>query len=328
MFQPETYFLTLLLMVLSMLCWGSWANAQKLANGYKFPLFYWDYVLGILAASLGWALTLGSIHGGAAAFIPNLADASPTAILFALAGGVIFNVANLLLVASISIAGMAVAFPVGIGLALVVGVVLNYALEPRGNPWLLFCGVFLVSAAIFVDAIAYRRREPNREASGRGVRLSIAAGILMGLFYPFVARAGLGQHALGPYAVGVVFAVGVALCTVPLNAWLMRHPIGGEQPIAMREYRQARVSWHLAGLLGGAIWCTGAFSNFVASNAHMVGPAISYAIGQGATMVSAAWGVVVWREFASAPPASRRLIPLMFLLFVLGLSAVAIAPLF
>ncbi len=311
-----------------MLCWGSWANTQKLTAGYAFQLFYWDYALGVLAASLLWGFTLGSLNGGAEAFVANLSGASPAAICYALAGGAVFNVANVLLVASIAIAGMAVAFPVGIGLALVVGVVLNYLLAPQGNPALLFGGVALVVGAIIVDAIAYRRRESNRSASARGVRLSIASGILMGLFYPLVTKATQGEGGLGPYTVAFIFGLGVLACTLPLNTWIMAHPFAGERKVGFADYFAARPRWHVWGVVGGLIWGTGAIANFVASHSHMVGPAISYALGQGATMISAAWGVFVWREFATAPPASRRLIPVMFAFFLAGLAAIAVAPLY
>ncbi len=328
MYQPEAYGIALLFMLTSMICWGSWANTQKLTAGFPFQLFYWDYVIGVVAATLLWGFTAGSLYGGATAFFPNLKQAALSNVLLALAGGVVFNVANLLLVAAIAVAGMAVAFPVGIGLALVVGVLLNYIISPHGNPFLLFGGVALVVVAIVIDAMAYKRREASQAVSARGVRLSIASGILMGLFYPFVAESTLGEHALGPYAVAFVFALGVAACALPLNAWLMRHPLTGEPPVTMAKYGMAPRIWHFWGIVGGMIWCTGAVSNFVASHSHMVGPAVSYAIGQGATMVSAAWGVFVWREFATAPAKSRRLIPLMFLFFLAGLGAIAIAPIF
>lgn len=328
MFQPEAYGIALLLMLVSMLCWGSWANTQKLTAGFSFQLFYWDYVIGMVLATLLWGASLGSLNGGPTAFLPNLSQASHASLLLALAGGVVFNIANILLVASIAIAGMAVAFPIGIGLALVVGVIFNYIIDPRGNPFLLFGGVAFVVAAIIVDAIAYKRREGSRTASMRGVRLSVASGILMGLFYPFVAKSAVVDHPLGPYTVAFVFALGVAICAIPVNFWLMRKPIEGGAPVSMSQYWAARKSWHFWGIAGGAIWCTGALSNFVASHAHIVGPAISYAIGQGATMVSAAWGVFVWREFATAPPDSRKLIPFMFVFFLIGLTAIAVAPIF
>ncbi len=328
MYQPQAYTVVLFFMMTSMLCWGSWANTRKLTAGYAFSLFYWDYVIGIVLGSLFWGFTLGSLHGGPESFVANLGSADRMHWLLAIVGGLIFNLANLLLIASIDLAGMAVAFPVGIGLALIVGVVLNYVIQPAGNPVLIFGGVALVAVAILLDALAYRRREANNVISTRGVVLSIVSGLLMGTFYPFVAKSTIGPHALGPYAVAFVFAIGVALCALPANAWLMRHSLTGEVPSSMRGYKRARRSWHFWGIAGGVIWCTGAVASFVASRANLVGPAVSYAIGQGATMVSAVWGVFVWREFASAPSTSRRLLPFMFVLFLLGLGAIAIAPLF
>jgi len=250
-------------------------------------------------------------------------------ILFALAGGAVFNVANLLLVAAIDIAGMAVAFPVGIGLALVVGVLLNYMVAPKGQPVFIFTGVVLVIIAIVLDALAYRRREVQRhELSSRGIWISIACGVLMGSFYPLVTKAITGDNSLGPYSVAFFFALGTALCAIPFNYALMKKPLTATAPVSMNKYAEAKPSWHVWGIVGGAIWCTGAVFNFVASHAQIVGPAISYAIGQGATMVSAVWGVFVWKEFKDAPAASRRLIPAMFFFFLLGLGLIAIAPMF
>jgi glucose uptake protein len=255
-------------------------------------------------------------------------QADRTHLVYAVAGGAIFNVANLLLVAAIDIAGLAVAFPVGIGLALVVGAVSSYVFSPSGNPLLLFGGILLVSVAIIFDALAYRLREvQHKSLSARGVVISLIAGLLMGSFYPLVSQSMSGSHALGPYAIALVFAVGVALCAIPVNYLLMRRPlIGGA--VSMKEYWSARASWHIWGIIGGAIWCTGAVFNFVASRAHIVGPAVSYSIGQGATMVSAAWGVFVWKEFADAPRLSKTLLVWMFVFFACGLTAIALAPVF
>jgi len=316
-------------MLLSMICWGSWANTIKACPGYRFQLFYWDYVLGlILAAGVG-GLTLGSFGATGRPFLADLQHADSLHLLFALIGGAIFNVANLLLVAAIEIAGLAVAFPVGIGLALVVGAVSSYILSPSGNPILLFAGIALVVAAIVFDALAYRLREAeHRTLSVRGLIISLVAGLLMGSFYPFVSKAMTGTDALGPYAITLVFAIGVALCAIPFNYILMRRPLTGGETVSLRGYWQARAGWHLWGIAGGAIWCTGALFNFVASRAHVVGPAVSYSIGQGATMISAAWGVFIWREFAQAPRRSKQFLVWMFLLFLCGLTAIALAPVF
>jgi glucose uptake protein len=333
MLLPESYQAALFLMILSMFCWGSWANTLKMCPRYRFQLFYWDYAIGLAAGAIFWGLTAGSLGHTGAPFVEAVINTPLAPILFAVCGGVVFNVANLLLVAAIDVAGLAVAFPVGIGLALVVGAVSSYLVSPAGNPLLLFGGVALVVVAIVFDAAAYRQREARAKAASttRGLVLSVLAGLLMGTFYPLVARAlgGVpGKPAPGPYAVALFFALGVLLSTVPANLLLMAKPLDGKPPVDGAGYWRAPLTWHLAGTLGGAIWCTGAVANFVASGAHLVGPAVSYSIGQGATMISACWGVFVWREFAGAPRSARRLLVFMFVFFLLGLSAVALAPLY
>lgn len=329
MYQPEVYSIALLFMIISMLCWGSWANTLKLCPGYRFQLFYWDYVIGLIGGAIVWGSTLGSFGSSGLPFYEDIAHAGLHPILLATIGGVIFNIANLLLVAAIDIAGLAVAFPIGIGLALVVGAIGSYLVSPQGNPLLLFGGIALVVAAIVLDAIAYRLREASRPVmSRRGIVISLIAGLLMGCFYPFVSKAMTGEGALGPYAALLFFAVGVAACSIPVNYLLMRMPLDGREPASMSGYWHAPRNWHLWGILGGAIWCTGAMMNFVASQAHIVGPAVSYSIGQGATMVSACWGVFIWKEFASAPSRSKVALAWMFVFFLCGLTAIAVAPLF
>jgi glucose uptake protein len=329
MFLPETYQVTLALMILSMLCWGSWANTLKLCPKFRFQLFYWDYAIGLFAGAVLLGLTAGSFGHSGSHFPAAIAQTNSSRMIWAMCGGAIFNVANLLLVAAIDVAGLAVAFPVGIGLALVVGAVSSYLVSPAANPLLLFGGVALVVLAIIVDAAAYRKREATAKATTtRGIVLSLVAGILMGSFYPLVAHAMRSPDSPGPYAIAFYFAIGVLLSTVPANLLLMRKPLDGKPPVNGADYWRASFGWHLAGFLGGAIWCVGAVANFVASGAHLVGPAVSYSIGQGATMVSACWGVFVWREFAGAPRAAHMLLVLMFVFFILGLGAIALAPLY
>ena len=333
MYQPESYAIALAFMIVTMFCWGSWANTLKLTPGYRFQLFYWDYVLGLIAGTIVFGLTLGSSGSIGLPFLADISHASSQSILWAIVGGIDFNIANLLLVAAIDIAGLAVAFPIGIGIALVVGAVSSYLLAPKANPWMLFGGVALVALAIVCDAAAYRAREATKQTPTlRGILLSLIAGLLMGTFYPFVSKAmsssTSGDVAPGPYAISFFFVIGVALCAIPFNYLLMRKPLDGNTPVSMAGYAQAKGSWHLWGIVGGIIWCTGATLNFVASRTAIVGPAVSYSIGQGATMISAAWGVFVWKEFASAPAKAKQLLFWMFVLFLLGLTLVALAPLY
>lgn len=341
MILPSTYSIALLLTLVSMICWGSWANTQKLAGKWRFELFYFDYSFGVLLTALVAAYTFGSMGDGLS-FMDNLAISSRRNIAFGLAGGVVFNLANMLLVAAISIAGLSVAFPVGIGLALVIGVVWNYSINPQGNPTLIFAGAGLVTVAIIVDALAYRAHAAARQKSAastsrsgasrfwKGILLSIVSGVLMGSFYPLVEMGKAGDYGLGPYAIAFVFAIGVFGSTFVFNLYFMNLPVEGE-PLSFGDYFQGNVRQHLLGILGGVIWCAGAISNFVAASAPPevnVGPAISYAMGQGATMISALWGLLVWKEFAGAVLNVRLLLALMLILFVIGLGMVSVAPLY
>lgn len=329
MYLPSSYAIALFFMITTMFCWGSWANTMKLCPGYRFQLFYWDYVIGLFCGVVLWGLTLGAHGATGTPFLQDIAKAPAYSILMAALGGAVFNVANLLLVAAIAIAGLAVAFPVGIGVALIVGALASYIVTPRGNPLLLFGGIALVMVAIICDALAYRAREGARQGSNvRGIVISLICGLLMGSFYPLVSAAMKAPGAPGPYATTLFFVIGVGLCAIPVNYLFMRKPIDGDKPVGMGGYASAPARWHISGIVGGVIWVTGATLNFVASQVNYVGPAVSYSIGQGATMVSALWGVFVWREFASPTRHVRNLLVAMFACFVVGLAAVAIAPLF
>jgi glucose uptake protein len=326
MFIPQVYTAALLMMILSMICWGSWANTQKLVGKWRFELFYWDYVGGIVLCALLIGLTFGRTDPSSPdSFFQNLSSVSAGNVVSAFLGGVVFNMANMLLVAAIAIAGLAVAFPVGIGLALVIGSVLNYVITPKGNPLFLFGGIGLVCLAIVLDAMAYRKLSGDVKVSSKGILLSLLCGVGMGLFYPFVARTLTGERHFGPYTVACVFGLGVLVSNVPLNYAFMRRPVNGP-PLEGKDYFAGTAGVHFWGVVGGLTWGVGTICNFVASYAQMVGPATSYALGQGATMVSAIWGVFVWKEFKDAGREVKRLLALMFLFFVAGLLCVALAP--
>lgn len=313
-------------MLVSMLCWGSWANTQKIDKRWRFELFYWDYIWGLLMCAPLFGLTLGSRNPASPdSFFHSLASASPRSLVEAFVGGIIFNLGNLLLVAAVSVAGMAVAFPIGAGLALVIGAVINYIISPKGNPILLFGGIALICLAIILDAIAYRGLAGGAKTSTKGVGLSLACGVAVGLFYPFVAKALTGPNHLGPYTVYFVFALGAMVSNFPMDYLLMRRPVGG-QPLRIKDYFKGHASLHVWGILGGAIWGAGTICSFVASYVPMIGPATSFSLGEGNTMISAIWGIFVWKEFHGAGIRVKVLLGIMFLFFVLGLSCIAVAP--
>ncbi|MFM7629899.1 MAG: multidrug DMT transporter permease [Algoriphagus sp.] len=327
MFIIESYTTAVLFSIVTMLCWGSWANTQKLASSsWRFELFYWDYVLGILLLSLIFAFTLGSSGEQGRGFIADLQQADRSSLSSAFWGGIVFNAANILLGAAISISGMAVAFPVGIGLALVIGVAVNYAQNPIGNVGLLFAGVALVTLAILLNARAYRSLPKDQTKSpSKGLILSIVAGILMGFFYKYVADAMFLDFTkplagkLSPYSAVVLFSLGIFCSNFLFNTLLMRRPFIGKS-VSFADYFRGSFGTHMIGILGGMIWCIGMAFSIIASD--KAGPAISYGLGQGATMVAAFWGVYVWKEFKDLPSSKRLGLHLMFLLFLLGIGLI------
>ena len=326
LFTPHTYPMALLLMILSMLCWGSWANTQKIDATWRFELFYVDYTFGLLAASVLFGLTLGHTEPTSPnSFFANLHSSSTRSIVEAFVGGAIFSIGNILLVAAISVAGMAVAFPVGAGLALVLGSLLNYFVSPTGNPVLIFVGIVLVCVAIGLDALAYRDLEGAGKSSAKGILLSIGGGVGAGLFYPFVAKSLTGPAHLVPYTVNFIFALGALATALPMAYLLMRKPVNGKQ-IDVSDYIAGNTRLHAWGAAGGLLWGLGTIANFVASYVPMIGPATSFAMGEGNTMISALWGVFVWKEFKGASARVTILLTLMFLFFLLGLTSIALAP--
>ena len=325
MFIVSSYGLAILFCFITMLCWGSWANTQKLASkNWRFELFYWDYVIGILIFSIVSALTLGSIGDEGRSFINDLKQADSANIGSALLGGVIFNAANILFSAAIAIAGMSVAFPVGIGLALVLGVILNYAVAQKGDAFLLFTGVALIVVAIILNAWAYRRASASdKKVSTKGIALSLIAGLLMSFFYRFIAASmdlenfeSPAPGKMTPYTAVFIFSVGIFLSNFIFNTILIKKPIEGS-PTSYAEYFRGNFKTHMTGILGGLIWGLGNSFNLIA--AGKAGPAISYGLGQGATLVAALWGVFIWKEFRNAPAGTNNYITAMFLFFVAGL---------
>lgn len=327
----ESYPVAVALCVVTMLCWGSWANTQKLASKeWRFELFYWDYAIGVLLFALALAFTLGSSGTAGRSFLDDLSQAESGALLSAFVGGVVFNLSNILLVAAIDIAGMAVAFPIGVGLALVLGVITNYMANPVGNAVLLFAGVGCVVAAIVLSAVAYSRLPSQGQRTvGKGIAISIVAGLLMGFFYRFVAASmssdfiNLEPGKLGPYTAIVMFSAGLLASNFVWNTLVMKRPFVGA-PVPFRDYvEKGSPRLHLIGILGGAIWNLGMSLSIIAAGA--AGFAISYGLGQGATLVAALWGVFIWKEFKTAPPGTSPLLALMFAAFVVGLTMIVAA---
>lgn len=335
MFIVNSYPLAVIFCFITMMCWGSWGNTQKLAaKSWRYELFYWDYVIGMLLFSLLISFTMGSFGSQGRPFIEDLAQADAANIWSVILGGIIFNASNILLSASTSIAGMSVAFPLGVGLSLVLGVIINWLGSPKGDPVILFTGVALIAIAIICNGIASGKMQTGKDTadSGRnrkGIILAVIAGILMSFFYRFVAKAmdldnfeNPAPGMLTPYSAIFIFSVGVFLSNFIFNTLVMRRPFVGER-VYYKEYFAGSFKTHLVGMLGGAIWCLGTAFSYIASG--KAGAAISYALGQGAPLIAAIWGVFIWKEFKGAGKGIYGLLSVMFLFFIAGLALIILS---
>ena len=330
MLVVESYSMAVVMCVVTMLCWGSWANTQKLASKeWKFQLFYWDYAIGVFILSLILAFTIGSAGTKGTNFLSNVSQAAPKTIMLALLGGIVFNISNILLVGAIDIAGLAVAFPVGVGLALVIGVIQNYIALPVGNAAMLFTGVAGVVVAIIIDGLAYKKLSgAGQKTATKGIIISVLAGVLMGVFYRFVAASmskdfiNIESGMFTPYSAIVFFSLGLLLSNFVWNTIVMYKPFTGE-PVKYSDYFKGNMKLHLIGILGGIIWNIGMSFSIIASG--QAGFAISYGLGQGATMVAAFWGVFIWREFKNAPKGTNPMLASMFIFYIIGLILIVAA---
>lgn len=332
MIITTNYILALFCCVYCCICWGSWANTQKMvaAKKWSFELFYWDLTIGLFVTALIAALTLGSLGSDGRTFFDDLAVMDWSSIRYALLGGIVWNFGNIFLTAAIAVAGMAIGFPIGGGLAWIGGIIFNYLLITfsgqvyPGNQMLLWIGVAIIIVAILVCAKIYGKVSSTNTTSNpkKGIMLAVVAGLAIMFFYGLVVKsidpqyvAG-GTGTLSPFTGVFFFATGVLLTTPIFNTFAMKHPVQGEE-VTMKEYFAGDTRTHLIGVLGGVIWMSGMAVSFMGAGA--ANPAISYALSNAAPVVAMIWGVFVWKEFKDAPQGTGRLIAAMFLLFIVGL---------
>ncbi len=344
MFIVSTYGLAIVFCVLTMLGWGSWTNTQKIAaKNWRFELFYWDYIIGMLILGIVIAFTLGSHGSQGRGFIEDLKQAEWSSLLYPLLGGALFNLSNILLVAAIAMIGMALAVPLGVGIAMILGVILNYSSNPSltPHPSILFLGLGLVACALLFDSLSYQQvsKESGSKVNVKGLIITVAAGLIMSVFYYFVSKgmsaftftdAANGAKILNPLEAGKVtpytallsFFLGAFLSNFIWNTYMMYKPVQGE-PVTYKMYFKGSFKIHIAGVLGAMIWGIAFTANLIA--APVAGPAISYGLGQGATLIVIIWGVFVWKEFKGAPKKAVTYLVLTFVAFLAGLTCIVLA---
>lgn len=332
----QSYWIAILFCVFAMVCWGSWQNTQKMVQkGWRFELYYWDLTVGILIMASIAAFTIGSLGETGRPFLQDLQQAGASSIFYAMLGGLLWNMGNLLMVAAISVAGMSVAFPIGGGIAWVLGIILNYINIlikggiPTDNPAMLLVGILFIVIAIFLSGRSYKNLvKTKKKTSLKGILLSVLAGTFIAFFFPVVVNSldpafvESGKGSLTPYS-GVFFmAIGIAITTAIINPFFMRNPIEGV-PVKINEYKTGTTKNHMLGMLGGAIWALGTIFSYMAVGT--ANPAIAYALSNAAPVVAIVWGLFVWKEFQGAPKGTNTLLFLMFVGYLTGLILITLS---
>ncbi len=336
MLVPATHQAALLLLLLALVCLGSWANTLKLGGSrWRWELFYFDFAAGAFLLSLLAALTLGTL-GSELSFNDRIAVAGLRSQVFAIGAGMIFNLGNMLLVATVSLIGMAAGFPLVLGLALMVSAAAGGV---QGvNPLFLAGGVVLVLAAVALAGAAARRRIPartsgNKQAvkaaggrSAKALATGIIGGFLIGISAP-LAESGLwGDLGLGAYAGGLMFAIGLLISAFVLNLFFMGIGIEGGR-ITFGDYFKGSVRQHSFGVAGGMLWALGTLAALLAQSvptAEQPGAGTLMWLTQGSVLLAVAWGLLAWKEFGNAPARARTLILASATFFAAGLACLAL----
>ena len=335
----HNFTLVLLCCIYCCICWGSWANTQKLVQkkDWSFPLFYWDYIFGFFLTAVIGAFTLGSLGSEGESFLENFKTMDWTSVGWAMLGGIVWNAANIFLTAANAIAGMAVGFPIGGGLGWIGGVVFNYRLvvlagqKYPGNEVLLWVGLVIAVAAILFCAKAYSNLTTSQHRTPKsGIVMAVISGIGLMFFYGLVVKSispeyvSGGTGTLTPYSAVFFFALGVLISTPIVNGLAMAHPVEGGRKVTMKDYfTKGDTKTHLIGLLGGFIWMSGMVISFMGSGGG--NPAVNYALSNASPVVAMIWGVLIWKEFKGAPKGTNKLLFAMFFLFVAALVLISMA---
>ena len=330
---PNTYTLTLLVLLFSTVCLGSWASTQKAAGKWRFELYYFDFAVGAMLMALLLALTVGTFSDNLT-FEDNLTISGKRQMAMAFAAGAIFNLGNMLLVAASAIAGLSVAFPIAMGLALVVTSTVGYFTNSQSNPALLFGGIAMILGAVIADALAHRRHTietavTKKHGGGiKGILLSLFGGLVLSAFPPVLASSRSGDIGLGVYAATVFFTLGIFASTFLYSLYFMNLPVQGDA-LSFKQYLKGTIGQHGWGFLGGAIWCTGAVANFAAASAakevHFSAAALAVTPGHVAAVLAALSGLLFWKEFTGASSGVKTLLAAMFLLFCSGVAMISLA---
>jgi glucose uptake protein len=355
MILAQNHFQTLLLLIVSALCWGLWAAVYRKTHKLRYELFYFDLAIGAAIVAVVCALTVGSLGFDGFSFVDDVMHAGKRQWLFAFGAGVIFNLANMLVMGAISVAGLSVALPLGVGISSMFGMGITVLMGHFGNPIWKFPGSACLLLAVILVAVAYSLMISERQdklvkegkvkttnvpgygrgmivstdapSATKGLLLSGVAAALMWIMYPLLNFARAGETGLGPYSCVFLFMGGVFLSTFIYNLFFLNLPVEGE-PLELIEYFRLPFTDHLLGAFAGAILCCALLGELVSEAGPpeaQVGTVMTYGIKQASIPVAAIWGVWVWKDFRDAGPRIRTLTLVFTGLMALGVLFLVLA---
>jgi glucose uptake protein len=350
MILPATTLASLLLLILTLFCWGSWANTQKLVYKWRFELFYYDFAVGVALCMLIAVYTFGSANPQELTVSDNMLIAGYRKIAYSMATGLVINLANIMLVAAISVSGLAVSFPIVFGVGLIVMSLTNFiGNTASNNSALLFGGLVLILGAVLAEIFAYRSylealaskskavpvldkgtRLPVRPKTAVAITLSVVSGVAWGFFFPLIDLSRSGENGVGPYGIAGLIGFGMFFSTLLYVPFFVNFPVQGE-PVRGRVYFQGTKKQHFWGIFGGVIWSVGLIAALVEAAAPppvKTSPALASALVFGAPLLAVLWGLLAWREFKDCPQNVKMLQLGMIVLFLAGLVLTALAPVY
>jgi glucose uptake protein len=349
----------LFLMIFGMLCWGLWASMHKLTGKWRYELFYFDVAFGLAIAAVVYSLTVGSLGFDGFSFDDDLMHAGKRQWLMAFGAGAVFNLANMILMGAVTVAGLSVSLALGLGGSLMVGVGLKLIMHNTANPLLLFAGSACILLAMIMIAVAYsflitaRQDQMVKEgkaqktsqvaghsrgmivsteapSSTKDLLLAIVSGALMWIMLPLIDNARTGDFGMGPYSLGLLFVVGMFLSTFVFNLFFVNLPVEGE-PIELLAYFSGTLKMHLTGVLAGVVLCSGILAYLVVQAGApndakaWFTPTTGYALRQGAVLIGAVWGIFMLKDFRDAEPRVRVMVWAFLFLFAVGVLSIGFA---
>lgn len=343
MILPGSQLYNIILLVFGMLCLGTWANTFRMTSRWRFELYCFDFAFGVVLAALLIGFTFGNLGWDGFALTDDLGIAAKQKEAIAVASGMVFSLGNMLILGALSVAGVTVAYLIGLGIMLTTGMVIMYFTSPSGNGTMLAAGAFLVIVAAVLLSVSIRlhslgrlmiqmregkTKSTRKTVSMKGPILATAGGIVAGICFPLMNASREGDAGLGPYSLGLLFAVGVVVATVIFNLFFMNLPVQGEA-LEVTAYFNGRSKSHWLGVLGGVLFYVGLVSTLIVARAegrNIVQPVTIRALTLAATAVGILWGLLRWKEFAGAGGKVRTLLLISLFLFavgIVGLSAAA-----